>query len=110
MGFEWAVTHCNFSFLLKIDDDVFVHIPKVLSFLNATTTPKKKLYTGLLYANMGPHRKGKWMVTYEEYNETTDIQIFASVLDTFYLTMLYVHLLTLFLLCRSSDWTMFTLA
>ena len=70
MGFEWAVTHCNFSFLLKIDDDVFVHIPRVLSFLNATTTPKKKLYTGLLYANMGPHMKGKWMVTYEEYTET----------------------------------------
>ncbi|XP_022787639.1 lactosylceramide 1,3-N-acetyl-beta-D-glucosaminyltransferase-like, partial [Stylophora pistillata] len=31
MGFEWAITYCNFSFLLKLDDDVFVHIPRVLS-------------------------------------------------------------------------------
>ena len=70
MGFEWAVMYCNFSFLLKLDDDVFVHVPRVLSFLSAPTTPKKMLYAGCHYANMGPHRKGKWMVTYEEYNET----------------------------------------
>ena len=70
MGFEWAVMYCNFSFLLKLDDDVFVHVPRVLSFLSAPTTPKKMFYAGCHYANMGPHRKGKWMVTYEEYNET----------------------------------------
>ncbi|CAH3117839.1 unnamed protein product [Pocillopora meandrina] len=70
MGFEWAVMYCNFSFLLKLDDDVFVHVPRILSFLSAPTTPKKMFYAGCHYANMGPHRKGKWMVTYEEYNET----------------------------------------
>ena len=110
MGFEWAVTYCNFSFLLKLDDDVFVHVPRVLSFLSAHTTPKKMFYAGNHYTNPVPLREGKWKVTYEEYITRQDIQTFAPVLDTFYLTMLYVHLLTLSLLCRSSNWTMFTLA
>ena len=70
MGFEWAVTYCNFSFLLKLDDDVFVHVPRVLSFLSAPTTPKKMFYAGNHYTNPVPLREGKWKVTYEEYNET----------------------------------------
>ena len=70
MGFEWAVTYCDFSFLLKLDDDVFVHVPRVLSFLSAPTTPKKMFYAGNHYTNPVPLREGKWKVTYEEYNET----------------------------------------
>ena len=70
MLFGWAVTYCNFSFLLKLDDDVFVHIPRVLSFLSAPNTPKKKLYAGNHYTNNVPFKGGKWRVTYEEYNET----------------------------------------
>ena len=70
MGFEWAIRYCKFSFLLKLDDDVFVNIPKVLSFLHEPTTPKEKLYAGNHYTNQTPFRGGKWMVTVEEYNET----------------------------------------
>nr|XP_058970088.1 uncharacterized protein LOC131796511 [Pocillopora verrucosa] len=70
MGFEWAVTYCNFSFLLKLDDDVFVHVPRVLSFLSAQTTPKKMFYAGNHYTNPVPLREGKWKVTYEEYSGT----------------------------------------
>ncbi|RMX50813.1 hypothetical protein pdam_00003157 [Pocillopora damicornis] len=70
MGFEWAVTYCNFSFLLKVDDDVFVHVPRVLSFLSAPTTPKKMFYAGNHYKNPVPFRGGKWKVNYEEYNKT----------------------------------------
>lgn len=70
MGFEWAITYCSFSFLLKLDDDVFVNVPKVLLFLREPTTPKEKLYMGNHYTNNLPHRKGKWMVTYEEYSDT----------------------------------------
>lgn len=70
MGFEWAVMYCNFSFLLKVDDDVFVHIPRVLSFLSSPNTPKRKLYAGNHYTNNTPFRGGKWKVTYEEYNLT----------------------------------------
>ena len=71
MGFEWAIRYCNFSFLLKLDDDVFVNVPKVLLFLREPTTPKEKLYTGKHYTDQFPRREGKWMVTYEEYNDTT---------------------------------------
>ena len=71
IGFEWAIRYCNFSFLLKLDDDVFVHVPRILSFLSAPTTPKKKLYAGNHYRNNHVARVGKWKVSYEEYNETT---------------------------------------
>ena len=70
MGFEWAVTYCNFSFLLKLDDDVFVHIPRVLSFVSAPNTPQKNLYAGNHYRHHFALRAGKWKVTYEEYSQT----------------------------------------
>ena len=70
MGFEWAITYCSFSFLLKLDDDMFFNIPKVLLFLCEPTTPKEKLYMGNHYTNNVPFRNGKWMVTYEEYSDT----------------------------------------
>ncbi|KAJ7387514.1 hypothetical protein OS493_000845 [Desmophyllum pertusum] len=46
MSFEWATRHCKFSFLLKVDDDVFVNPERVLSFLSEPSTPKEKLYAG----------------------------------------------------------------
>ena len=68
MGFEWAIRYCNFSFLLKTDDDVFVNIPGVLSFLRELSTPKE-LYVGNHYTNPLVYRGGKWKVTMEEYNK-----------------------------------------
>ncbi|KAK2551011.1 N-acetyllactosaminide beta-1 [Acropora cervicornis] len=70
MGFEWAAKYCNFTFLLKADDDVFVNTPALLSLLDNTKTPKTGLYLGHLYKHPRVQRKGKWLVTQEEYNET----------------------------------------
>ncbi|KAJ7387515.1 hypothetical protein OS493_000846 [Desmophyllum pertusum] len=70
MGFEWATRHCKFSFLLKVDDDVFVNPERVLSFLNEPSTPKEKLYAGEHRINPRALRDGKWKVTIEEYSET----------------------------------------
>ena len=70
MGFEWAANYCNFTFLLKADDDVFVNTPALLSLLENTKTPKTGLYLGFLYKHPRVQRKGKWLVTQEEYNET----------------------------------------
>ena len=70
MGFEWATRYCKFSFLLKVDDDVFVNSAKFLSFLSQSTTPREKLYMGVLFKGFQPHRKGKWKVTEEEYSAT----------------------------------------
>lgn len=109
MGFEWAVTYCNFSFLLKLDDDVFVHIPRVLSFLSAPNSPKEKLYADNHYRNNQVFREGKWKVPYEKHNEI-GYPDGLSRLWTLYLTTLFVHLLTRSHLLHSFDWTMCTLA
>ena len=70
MGFEWASKYCKFSFLLKTDDDVFVNVPGVLSFLSNPTTPNEKLYAGNHYKNPPVHRGDKWAVTTQEYSAT----------------------------------------
>ena len=69
MGFEWASRYCNFSFLLKVDDDVFVNMSALLSNLTNRSMPKYKLYMGLLWQKLPVRRyKGdKWEVTKEEY-------------------------------------------
>ena len=70
MGFEWAARYCSFSFLLKADDDVFINTPSVLSVMNHASTPKEKLYMGFVYRNPVVQRRGKWLLTQDEYNET----------------------------------------
>ncbi|KAJ7365033.1 hypothetical protein OS493_007674 [Desmophyllum pertusum] len=69
MDFEWATRYCKFSFLLKVDDDVFVNSVGLLSFLNKPSTPKEKLYVGNHYKNPDVYRGGKWKVTKDEYSE-----------------------------------------
>ena len=70
MGFEWAARYCNFSFLLKADDDVFVNPKGLIALLKDPNTPPAKLYMGELYTNNKPFRGGKWKVSYKEYNKT----------------------------------------
>ena len=70
MGLEWAAKYCEFHFLLKADDDVFVNPYKLMDYLRKPDTPKTKLYTGRC-AHLGiPHRRGKYGVSWEEYNKT----------------------------------------
>lgn len=70
-GFEWAVNYCEFSFLLKVDDDCFVHPLRLVSYFNRPTAPSKGLYTGNLMHKLKPlrHKGGKWSVTYEQYGD-----------------------------------------
>ena len=70
MGFEWAARYCKFSFLLKIDDDVFVNTKSLISFLSNPNTPNEKLYMGHLYQSAPVPRSGKFKVSLEEYNRT----------------------------------------
>ena len=70
MAFEWAARYCNFSYLLKADDDVFVNSKRLLDVLQLKTTPKKGLYMGKVHHNPGVQRDGKWRVSYEEYSGT----------------------------------------
>ena len=70
MGFEWAAKYCKFSFLLKIDDDVFVNTKALITLLMNPETPKQKLYMGNRYEAAPVHRSGKWEVTFKEYSRT----------------------------------------
>ena len=67
MAFEWAHKYCNFSYLLKVDDDVFVDIKRLVSHLSKPTTPRKKYYMGDRIRNPIVFRKGKWKVSEEEF-------------------------------------------
>lgn len=46
MGFEWVMKYCDFEFFLKVDDDVFVNIFKLLNYLRKFDIFKIKLYFG----------------------------------------------------------------
>lgn len=70
MGFEWAAKYCKFSFLLKIDDDVYVNTKELISLLSKPSTPREKLYMGNRYKASPVIRGGKWKVSWEEYNRT----------------------------------------
>ena len=70
MAFEWASLYCNFSFLLKMDDDTFVDVKSLISLLAKPAILKTKLYMGQCDERNRVQRKGKWKVSFEEYNQT----------------------------------------
>ena len=68
VGFEWATKYCDFDFLLKTDDDVFVNIPNVFKFLSEPDIPRHRLYAGNVHFRSGPIRwRSKYRVTTLEY-------------------------------------------
>ena len=70
MAFEWAARYCNFSYLLKADDDVLVNTKDLVKLLQRSSTPKQGLFMGKLHHNVKAYREGKFKVSYEEYNHT----------------------------------------
>ncbi|XP_074626955.1 beta-1,3-galactosyltransferase 5-like [Acropora palmata] len=71
MGLEWASKYCNFQFLVKADDDVFVDPHAMINHLKRPDTPKTNLYTGRCTHRGFPKRGGgKYAVSWEEYNKT----------------------------------------
>ena len=70
MAFEWASTYCNFLFFLKMDDDTFVNVKRLISVLARPEIPKEKLYMGHCFKGPVVKRGGKWKVSYEGYNQT----------------------------------------
>ncbi|XP_057295343.1 beta-1,3-galactosyltransferase 5-like [Hydractinia symbiolongicarpus] len=65
--FEWAYKHCEFDYLLKADDDVYVNLMILFQFLDHPDTPKTKLYAGRQHVKTNVFREGKLKVTFEEY-------------------------------------------
>ena len=70
MAFEWAARYCEFSFLLKADDDVLVHTDDLIGVLQSGSPPKQGIFMGRLHHKPEVLRRGKWNVTYEEYSHS----------------------------------------
>ncbi|NXX47410.1 B3GT4 galactosyltransferase, partial [Tricholaema leucomelas] len=54
---RWAAAHCpSAAFLLKADDDVFVNLPSLTSYLSTFPLPPPRLYLGRLHWWVRPDR------------------------------------------------------
>lgn len=71
MGLEWANLYCDYEFLLKADEDVYVYMPPLFALLDAPETPRTRLYTGRVLWNATVLREGRYAVSAQEWSETT---------------------------------------
>ena len=71
MGLEWAAKYCDFQFLLKTDDDVFINPFNLIDYLRNPDTPQTKLYMGRCTHNQLVLRGGKYGVSVNEYGKDT---------------------------------------
>ena len=73
--FKWSAQNCNYTYLFKMDDDIFINIPNVLSFLsNSTFTYSRSgIYAGDMNRNARVNRneRSKYLVSYEEWPAET---------------------------------------
>lgn len=70
MGLKYIVYHCpNIKYLLKVDDDMFVNIVAVQSFLKLYSIkyPNPKNIICRLYRHNPVNREGKWGVPVSDY-------------------------------------------
>ena len=69
MGFQWSIMHCKYKYILKTDDDVFVNIRQLFTFLHAKNTPKVKLFAGNVQYRAFVFRTGRYGVSEDEYKK-----------------------------------------
>ena len=70
MSFEWASKYCEFKFLLKTDDDVFVDILRLLRLLKHKRFPSSFFYGGDAQRKSTVWREGKYGVQESEYKNS----------------------------------------
>ena len=56
-------THYQFEYMLKTDDDVFLNTPVILSELNSSFYPRKRVYWGRFSCRNPPMEDGRWKET-----------------------------------------------
>ena len=68
-GFSWAVT-VNCTYVLKADDDVYVHTPRLIKWLSNPKLPSR-LYAGQVHARAEPVRRtnSKYFVSKKTYSQ-----------------------------------------
>lgn len=71
--FEWAAESCHFEHLFKVDDDIFINIPNVFTFLANDTLNMTSLYAGdmNLEAPVNRRKSSKYSVSYQEWPAET---------------------------------------
>eukprot|EP01112_Ceratiomyxa_fruticulosa_P005289 TRINITY_DN158_c0_g1_i6.p1 TRINITY_DN158_c0_g1~~TRINITY_DN158_c0_g1_i6.p1 ORF type:complete len:665 (+),score=116.27 TRINITY_DN158_c0_g1_i6:195-2189(+) len=64
---RWAVESYDFDYILKIDDDSFIRLDKLMQILECS--PKSRFYHGMSHGQYKPLRdpSNKWYVSYEDY-------------------------------------------
>lgn len=68
IALNWVTMYCNnIDFMLKVDEDVFVNIPKLVKELRARPYDKQGSIYGFLYHNSNVNRKGSMGITMNEF-------------------------------------------
>ena len=67
-GLKWVTVYCaSAEYILKVDDDIFIHIPNLIEMLKRIPANSKGGIYGLMYPHGITQRKGKWAVSNAEY-------------------------------------------
>jgi len=67
MAFEWSYKYCDFKYVVKGDDDVFVNIPRLFAFVNSHDIPKHSLYAGNVHYAAVVFRDGRYGMSKGDY-------------------------------------------
>lgn len=75
MAFDWLVTYCpKAKFVYFVDDDYFVNLPQIISYLETNVKRKRKLLIAG-YKNVGAivrrNSNSKWFVSQKDYRNKT---------------------------------------
>ena len=65
--FEWSWKYCDFKYLVKVDDDNFIHMPNLFTFIKTFGDKPKGVYAGRAYPEIDTNRGWKYSFTYDEY-------------------------------------------
>ena len=79
LWFKWVVDHCaGFSYIMKVDDDTFLHIPALLGELEEL--PRTRLVYGAVMRNMpaGKEEGGKMLHDPDNYMNMTEFPNYVS--------------------------------
>jgi len=69
----------NVKFVVKIDDDVYLDVPRMVWFLKTASLPER-LYAGSLIhrGKIIRRKQHKWYVSYQDYNETAVFPVYCN--------------------------------
>ncbi|XP_069134444.1 beta-1,3-galactosyltransferase 1-like [Argopecten irradians] len=68
---KWSSTFCvNTSYVLKVDDDMFINVPNLINFLNSTRLKNSVIGQRIAKAKPIRRKDSKWYTSEHLYNET----------------------------------------